>query len=84
MCAVKFLKLEDFLEDNRHGLAIDMEPSGLLFAEVTSSFNRIYFFYMCFAVLSNFTDLVYCFKCFFLNLVFYHGYSKCVLFWLCN
>jgi hypothetical protein len=34
MCAVKFLRLEDFLEDNRHGLAIDLDPKGLLFAEV--------------------------------------------------
>jgi len=34
MCAVKFLKLEDFLDDERHGLAIDLEPKGLLFAEV--------------------------------------------------
>jgi hypothetical protein len=35
MCAVKFLRLEDFLEDNRHGLAIDLDPKGILFAEVT-------------------------------------------------
>ena len=35
MCAVKFLKLEDFLDDERHGLAIDLEPKGLLFAEVS-------------------------------------------------
>jgi len=34
MCAVKFLKLEDFLDDDRHGLALDLEPKGLLFAEV--------------------------------------------------
>ena len=34
MCAVKFLKLEDFLDDERHGLALDLEPKGLLFAEV--------------------------------------------------
>jgi len=34
ICAVKFLKLEDFLDDDRHGLALDLEPKGLLFAEV--------------------------------------------------
>jgi hypothetical protein len=34
MCAVKFLRLEDFLTDQRHGLAIELEPKGLLFAEV--------------------------------------------------
>ena len=34
MCAMKFLKLEDFLDDERHGLALDLEPKGLLFAEV--------------------------------------------------
>lgn len=34
MCAVKFLRLEEFIEDNRHGIALHMEPQGLLFAEV--------------------------------------------------
>ena len=35
MCAVKFLRLEDFLDDQRHGMAIHLEPQGILFAEVT-------------------------------------------------
>lgn len=34
LCAVKFLKLEEFIDDARHGMAITMEPQGLLFAEV--------------------------------------------------
>ena len=34
MCAVKFLKLEDFLDNQRHGIAIHLEPQGILFAEV--------------------------------------------------
>ncbi|GFS60482.1 hypothetical protein TNIN_357801 [Trichonephila inaurata madagascariensis] len=34
MCAVKFLRLEEFIDDNRHGIALHMEPQGLLFAEV--------------------------------------------------
>ncbi|KAK3605853.1 hypothetical protein CHS0354_017757 [Potamilus streckersoni] len=35
MCAVKFLKLEDFLDNQRHGIAIHLEPQGILFAEIT-------------------------------------------------
>ena len=34
LCAVKFLKLEEFIDDVRHGMALQMEPQGLLFAEV--------------------------------------------------
>ena len=34
LCAVKFLKLEEFVDDVRHGMAIQLEPQGLLFAEV--------------------------------------------------
>jgi len=34
MCAVKFLRLEDFLYDRRHGQAINLEPKGILFADV--------------------------------------------------
>ncbi|OWF37474.1 serine/threonine-protein kinase N2-like isoform X1 [Mizuhopecten yessoensis] len=35
MCAVKFLRLEDFLDNQRHGMAIHMEPQGIQFAEIT-------------------------------------------------
>ena len=34
MCAVKFLRLEDFLDDLQHGMVIHLEPQGILFAEV--------------------------------------------------
>lgn len=34
LCAVKFLKLEEFIDDERHGMALHLEPQGLLFAEV--------------------------------------------------
>ena len=34
MCAVKFLRLEDFLDDLHHGMVIHLEPQGILFAEV--------------------------------------------------
>ncbi|XP_054715930.1 serine/threonine-protein kinase N-like [Uloborus diversus] len=34
MCAVKFLRLEEFIDDHRSGIALHMEPQGLLFAEV--------------------------------------------------
>ncbi|XP_013394194.1 serine/threonine-protein kinase N2 isoform X3 [Lingula anatina] len=35
MSAVKFLRLEDFLDNQRHGIAIHLEPQGILFAEIT-------------------------------------------------
>ncbi|XP_063910008.1 serine/threonine-protein kinase N isoform X4 [Zophobas morio] len=34
LCAVKFLKLEEFIDDDRHGMALHLEPQGLLFAEI--------------------------------------------------
>lgn len=38
LCAVKFLKLEEFIDDFRHGMALQLEPQGLLFAEVSVFF----------------------------------------------
>ncbi|XP_030672226.1 serine/threonine-protein kinase N2-like isoform X1 [Nomascus leucogenys] len=35
LCAVKFLRLEDFLDNQRHGMCLCLEPQGTLFAEVT-------------------------------------------------
>ncbi|CAI9738446.1 serine/threonine-protein kinase N2 isoform X1 [Octopus vulgaris] len=35
MCAIKFLRLEDFIDNQRHGMAIHLEPQGILFAEIT-------------------------------------------------
>lgn len=37
LCAIKFLRLEDFIDDIRHGMALQLEPQGLLFAEVIMS-----------------------------------------------
>lgn len=34
LCAVKFLRLEEFIDDIRHGMALQLEPRGLLFAEI--------------------------------------------------
>lgn len=34
LCAVKFLRLEDFLDNQRHGMCLYLEPQGTLFAEV--------------------------------------------------
>ncbi|KAG4077410.1 hypothetical protein HA402_002837 [Bradysia odoriphaga] len=34
LCAVCFLRLEDFIDDIRHGMALQLEPQGLLFAEI--------------------------------------------------
>uniref|UniRef100_A0A8C4ZXK4 Protein kinase N3 n=1 Tax=Gadus morhua TaxID=8049 RepID=A0A8C4ZXK4_GADMO len=35
MCGVKFLRLEDFLDNQRHGMCLSLEPQGMLFIEVT-------------------------------------------------
>ena len=35
LCAVKFCKLEEFVDDVRHGMALQLEPQGMLFAEVS-------------------------------------------------
>ncbi len=35
LCAIKFLRLEDFLEGQFDGMVIQMEPQGILFAEVS-------------------------------------------------
>ncbi|GFN73542.1 serine/threonine-protein kinase n2 [Plakobranchus ocellatus] len=35
MCAVKFLRLEDFLDNQRHGITLHLEPKGILFCEIT-------------------------------------------------
>ncbi|XP_021917778.1 serine/threonine-protein kinase N isoform X2 [Zootermopsis nevadensis] len=34
LCAIKFLRLEEFIDDIRHGMALQLEPQGLLFAEI--------------------------------------------------
>lgn len=34
LCAVKFLRLEEFIDDVRHGMVLQLEPQGLLFAEI--------------------------------------------------
>lgn len=33
LCALKFLRLEEFIDDHRHGIALHLEPKGMLFAE---------------------------------------------------
>ena len=35
MCAVKFLRLEDFLDGQQGGMAVHMEPQGIVFAKVS-------------------------------------------------
>ena len=39
LCAVKFLRLEEFIDDVRHGMALQLEPQGLLFAEVSNYYK---------------------------------------------
>lgn len=33
LCALKFVRLEEFIDDDRHGIALHLEPQGILFAE---------------------------------------------------
>ena len=35
MCALKFLRLEDFLYDHHREQTINLEPQGVLFADVS-------------------------------------------------
>jgi serine/threonine-protein kinase N2 len=41
LCAIKFLRLEEFIDDDRHGMALQLEPQGLLFAEVSAALSYI-------------------------------------------
>lgn len=34
LCAIKFVRLEEFIDDHRHGMALHLEPQGILFAEI--------------------------------------------------
>lgn len=34
LSGVKFLRLEDFLDNQRHGMCLQLEPQGVLFMEV--------------------------------------------------
>ncbi|XP_075885519.1 serine/threonine-protein kinase N2 [Nelusetta ayraudi] len=34
LCGLKFLRLEDFLDNRRHGMCLQLEPQGVLFIEV--------------------------------------------------
>lgn len=38
LSGVKFLRLEDFLDNQRHGMCLQLEPQGLLFIEVLTFF----------------------------------------------
>jgi protein kinase N len=39
MCGVKFIRLEDFLYDQQHGMPLCLEPQGILFAEIKFLMN---------------------------------------------
>ena len=43
LCAVKFLRLEEFVDDVRHGMALQLEPQGLLFAEVKNEIDTHFY-----------------------------------------
>ena len=52
-------RLEEFIDDVRHGMAIPLEPQGLLFAEVSSSHNVLMVF---FCVLILIISCIYIYK----------------------
>ena len=37
LCAIKYLRLEDFIDFYMNGMTIHLEPQGILFAEVSCS-----------------------------------------------
>lgn len=37
LCALKYVKLEDFLDNQKHRVQLELEPQGLLLAEVRVS-----------------------------------------------
>ena len=49
LCALKFLKLEDFLDNERHEVQLDMESQGCLVAEVQPDPHpeKMLFFFGC-------------------------------------
>lgn len=40
LCALKYLKLEEFLDNQRHRIQLELEPQGLLLAEVLYTHRR--------------------------------------------
>lgn len=44
---MKFLRLDDFLDNERHGMCLLLEPQGMLFAEVEMSTFCFFFREIC-------------------------------------
>lgn len=42
LCALKYLKLEEFLDNQRHRVQLELEPQGLLLAEVWDAHARAF------------------------------------------
>lgn len=40
LCALKYLKLEEFLDNQKHRVQLELEPQGLLLAEVDAHTNK--------------------------------------------
>ena len=34
MCGLKYVRLDEFVVEDRHGMAIELEPQGVIFAEI--------------------------------------------------
>lgn len=41
LCALKYVKLEEFLDNQKHRVQLELEPQGLLLAEVNTHANTI-------------------------------------------
>lgn len=61
LCAIKFLRLEEFVDDIRHGMALQLEPQGLLFAEACL-YNYIKNYFYKYEFLLIFYYIVYIFR----------------------
>lgn len=48
MCAIRFLRLEDFINPNNEisGMIIHLEPQGVLFADVRHNFLKYFKFFL--------------------------------------
>ena len=40
LCAIKYLRLEDFIDNRMNGMMINLEPQGILFADVRKIYEK--------------------------------------------
>lgn len=57
LSGVKFLRLEDFLDNRRHGMCLQLEPQGILFMEVLTFISSLFIIPVTCA--SNYSSILY-------------------------